>query len=198
MQCVEELSPETCFDLDEIEALPVFDVPDFMPDLPAIAFTFADTVTTSATSCTYSFTLVSENSYDGVFCYAESPFGLCSEEAKTIESAVEKALEKMGLSQDPDNIYPLLDDFAGVKNPAFSGDWDPSKSIHGKARESGNIPGVDPKLNLKYYNDPDRGQIIAPVSPTDSLRHYLDAIQWKLGGNPNLRNAKEILKDLQE
>lgn len=76
MQCVEELRPEACFDLDEIEALPAFDVPDFMADVPAVAFTFAETVTTSATACTYSVMLVSENPYDGVLCYAQSPLGL--------------------------------------------------------------------------------------------------------------------------
>jgi len=79
MQCVEELSPETLFDLDEIEALPAFDVPDFMPDFPAIAFTFTEVGTSSATTCTVSVTLVAENPYDGVFCFAQSPFGLCSE-----------------------------------------------------------------------------------------------------------------------
>jgi hypothetical protein len=76
MQCVEELSPEALFDLDEIEALPSFDVPDFMPDVPAIAFTFTEAGTSSATACTYSATVVSENPYDGVFCFAQSPLGL--------------------------------------------------------------------------------------------------------------------------
>jgi hypothetical protein len=69
MQCVEELSPEALFDLDEIEALPAFDAPDF----PAIAFTFTEAETSSATACTYSVTLVNENPYDGVFCFAQSP-----------------------------------------------------------------------------------------------------------------------------
>ena len=86
MQCVEELSPEALFDLDEIEApvcvrtrtgrLPAFDAPALMPDAPAIAFGFAETATTSATTCTVSVTLVAENPYDGVLCYAQSPFGL--------------------------------------------------------------------------------------------------------------------------
>ena len=76
MQCVEELSPEALFDLDEIEALPAFDAPAF----PAVAFGFADTVTASATTCTVTVTLVAENPYDGVLCYAQSPFGLCEDD----------------------------------------------------------------------------------------------------------------------
>ncbi|MEK7993142.1 MAG: hypothetical protein AAB403_04990, partial [Planctomycetota bacterium] len=75
MQCVEELSPEALFDLDEIEALPAFDAPAIVPDFPAVAFTFAETVTASATTCTVTVTLVAENPYDGVLCYAQSPFG---------------------------------------------------------------------------------------------------------------------------
>ncbi len=121
------------------------------------------------------------------------PLGLC----KTIERSVEMSLKAMGLPQDPSNIYPYLDDFAGVNDPKFANGWNPAKSVHGNALESGKIPGVEPELHLKYYNDPERGQIIAPVTPTSSLSHYIDAIQWYLGGNPNLRNAEEIINDLQ-
>ena len=73
MNRIEELSPEALFDLDEIEALSAFNSPDFMADAP----TFTETETSSATTCTYSFMLVNENPYDGVFSYAQSPLGLC-------------------------------------------------------------------------------------------------------------------------
>jgi hypothetical protein len=74
MQCVEELSPEALCDLDEIESLPAFDVPGF----PATAFIFTET-TTSATACTYSVTVPNLEAYDGVLCYAQSPFGLTTD-----------------------------------------------------------------------------------------------------------------------
>jgi hypothetical protein len=46
-----------------------------MPDVPA--FTFTEAVTFDTTLCTYAVTVANENPYDGVFCFAQSPFGLC-------------------------------------------------------------------------------------------------------------------------
>lgn len=71
MQCVEELSPEALFDLDEIEAVPVFDAPDF----PTVAFTFTEAETSSATACTYSVTVANLEAYNGAIWYAQSPYG---------------------------------------------------------------------------------------------------------------------------
>ena len=59
---------EDRFDLDEIESLPAFNVPTF--------FTFIEAETFDSTLCTYAITVVNEIPYNGVLCYALSPFGL--------------------------------------------------------------------------------------------------------------------------
>ncbi|HYA42138.1 MAG TPA: RHS repeat-associated core domain-containing protein, partial [Syntrophobacteraceae bacterium] len=118
--------------------------------------------------------------------------------AQKIADAVSKGLEALGIPQSPGNVYPLDDQFAGVRNPSFTDDWTASFTTHGTARESGAIPGVNPALDIKFYNDPTLGNIIAPVTPTNSLSHYLDFPQWFFGiGNPGLRNANQILEQLR-
>jgi len=71
MNHVEELCLEDRFDLDEIESLPAFNVPTF--------FTFTEAETSDSTLCTYAITVVNEIPYNGVLCYALSPFGLWTE-----------------------------------------------------------------------------------------------------------------------
>jgi len=123
---------------------------------------------------------------------------MAPQQALMVEQAVERGLTALGVPQSPDNITSAYPDFARVNDPSFTEGWTPSHSIHAdKALESPAIPGVSPETRLKYYEDPKRGNVIAPVSPTDSKRHRSDAIDWLLGGNPNLRNAKEIINDLQ-
>jgi RHS repeat-associated protein len=98
-----------------------------------------------------------------------------------IADAVNKGLDASGLPQNPANVYLLNDQFAGRKDPSFTDDWASSFTTHGDPRESGAIPGVNPPLDIKYYNDPVLGSIIAPVTPTNSRSHYLDFTQWHFG-----------------
>ena len=71
MNRVEELCMDDLFDLDQIEAVPALDVPDFI-------FTKAETIDT--TLCTVSVTVANLKAYNGVFSYAQSPLGLWGEE----------------------------------------------------------------------------------------------------------------------
>jgi hypothetical protein len=128
-------------------------------------------------------------------------------DSQKLTDAVNKALDAMGLHQEPGNIYRYDPWFAGVNDPSFVFDaaWGYSVSDHGPSWESGPIPGVDPPLDLKFYNDPYRGLIMAPVTPTGSLYapwamwgHFNDWVSFRwFGGNPNLPHASQILEQLQ-
>jgi len=68
MQCVEQLDLPAFDELDFIEAFPVVREP--------ACYVFPQSVTESETTCTVTVTYAGPETYNGVFCYAQSPFGL--------------------------------------------------------------------------------------------------------------------------
>lgn len=88
--------------------------------------------------------------------------------------------------------------FAKVNNAAnYVSDWPGAVSSHGGegARESHTIPGTS--LVVKYYpagnGDP---ALIAVTSPTSSLRHLNDYLEFRDGMPVNHRYAVELMKDI--
>jgi len=80
---------------------------------------------------------------------------------------------------------------------SFKNKWKPVFSIHGEGYESSRkIPNTD--FVLKFYADPDRGNILAIVTPTDSLLHYLQAPLFVLGLHENITNAQVMMSTLKE
>lgn len=65
----------------------------------------------------------------------------------------------------------------------------------GTAIESPGVPG-SPDYDVKLYNDPNQGNIIAVVDPTRSVAHYVDAVLYSLGAPVNASIAQAFLNSL--
>ena len=68
MKCLEQLDLPAFDELDFIEAFPVVHEPT--------CYAFPETVTASETTCSVTVTYAGPETYNGEFCYAQSPFGL--------------------------------------------------------------------------------------------------------------------------
>jgi len=218
MKCVEKgiekLDLPALDELDWIEVFPVVHEPTY--------YAFPESFTTSETTCAVSVTVAEAGTYNGVFCYAQSPLGLdawrgfgqgltqnvtwsasigawagagpviSGIQANTVADAVNTALGDLGLSG---RVFPYNPAFAGVFDPSFTASWPQSISFHSTrtfSRESPRVPGS--RYAVKYYEEPCGEKKAALTPPTGTAYHDWQAFRYYfLGENVNLEHAVDFL-----
>lgn len=112
MKCLEQLDCSVLDELDFIEALPVLQEPTY--------YAFPETVTASETTCTVTVTVAGPETYNGEFCYAQSPFGLCEKKTREVAigwrgAAVLGLGAEVGVAFDSENnVGPILRFYFGT------------------------------------------------------------------------------------
>ena len=116
-----------------------------------------------------------------------------SNDKQIVPKAVLDALSRLNPTQNENqNISPDTNNFAKVSNPAAidTSKWYQSPSVHGSAMESPPIPG-NTGFDVKMYNDPQLGNVIAVVYPTASFEHLILVIPYLLGQPVNADIARD-------
>lgn len=128
--------------------------------------------------------------------------GLSSIENTVVEIAAEQATfaanpgSQLGFIQQ--NITSIPDpNFAGVGTlDGLWDSWSPVRTTHAQGARESAIPGFPNFVVKAYQGDPNRGDVIGVVRPTESFGHYLDAVSFTLGGVTNVNTSFAFLEAL--